>query len=106
MEKLGKNRCRVPADLRGYIYDEFLRYEKCKQELGLWDDCDRVRQLLLRLVESKKSDPASFDRVRKSKIYVDEIQDYTQIECLIFFYLGGPGGLFLAGDPGVFIYII
>lgn len=73
-------------------------YEKFKKELGLWDDCDRVRHLLLRFDESKKVDPASLDRVRRSRVYVDEIQDYTQIECLVFFYLGGPGGLFLAGD--------
>jgi len=45
------------------------------------------------------TEPAAFDELRKSKIYVDEVQDYTQIEILLFFYLGGPGGLFLAGDP-------
>lgn len=29
-----------------------------------------------------------------------EVQDYTQIEILLFFYIGGgPGALFLAGDP-------
>jgi hypothetical protein len=30
---------------------------------------------------------------------VDEIQDYTQVECLLYFYIGGQGGLFVAGDP-------
>ena len=29
---------------------------------------------------------------------MDEIQDYTQAEIALFFYLGSPGGLFLAGD--------
>lgn len=28
-----------------------------------------------------------------------EVQDYTQVEILLFFYIGGPGALFLAGDP-------
>ena len=29
-----------------------------------------------------------------------EVQDYTQIEILLFFFVGkGPGALFLAGDP-------
>jgi len=99
VEKLGKNRCRVPLDLRENIYTEYVNYEKYKKELGLWDDCDRVRDLLLRLDELKRVDLAAFDQVRRSRVYVDEVQDYTQIECLLFFYLGGPGGLFLAGDP-------
>jgi len=35
-----------------------------------------------------------------SKIYVDEVQDYTQAECLLFFYVcDGQGNLLLAGDP-------
>ena len=100
VERLGKNRCKVPFDLREGIYDEFLKYEQYKQRAGLWDDCDRIRHLLLKLENAKRTDVSSFDLVRKSKVYVDEIQDYTQIECLVFFYLGGPGGLFLAGDPG------
>ena len=33
------------------------------------------------------------------KVYVDEVQDYTQVEILLFFVLGGAGNLFLAGDP-------
>ncbi|KAL7543061.1 hypothetical protein ACHAXR_012566 [Thalassiosira sp. AJA248-18] len=99
VEKLGKNRCRVPVDLRSYIYDLFLKYETYKNELGLWDDCDRMRHVLSRLNKSKATGSSEFDEVSKSKIYVDEIQDYTQLECLLFFYLGGPGGLFLAGDP-------
>lgn len=125
IEILGKKRCRLPRDLRSHVYGIFCKYQVYKNQLGLWDDCDRIRHLLLRLEESKKEDPAAFDQVRKSKIYVDvsgnesltsfftlslltctyvisskqEIQDYTQIECLLFFYLGGPGGLFLAGDP-------
>ena len=99
VEKLGKNRCRVPAEHRAFIYDEFLKYEEYKAKLGLWDDIDRIQHLLSRLDKCMNTDPAVFDELRKSKIYVDEVQDYTQIEILLFFYLGGPGGLFLAGDP-------
>ena len=86
IEKLGKNRCRVPADQREYIYNEYERYEKNKKDLGLWDDCDRVRHVLLKLDEIKRTDPSTFDNIRKSKLYCDEIQDYTQIEVLLFFY--------------------
>ena len=99
VEKLGKNRCRVPAELRASLYDEFLKYEEYKSKLGLWDDTDRIHHILTRLDKCKKTDPAVFDGLRKSKVYVDEVQDYTQIEILLFFYLGGPGGLFLCGDP-------
>ena len=119
VETLGKNRCRVPAELRDRLYDDALRYEEYKKKGGLWDDCDRIRHLALRLNESKHSDPTAFEQVQKSRIYVDEIQvcasslldsitlgmqpvifqDYTQLECLLFFLLGGAGGLFLAGDP-------
>ena len=98
VEILGKNRCRVPVQLREHVYDEFETYEKFKQDKGLWDDCDRIRDLLLRFNEYKRVDPDVLDQVRRSRVYVDEIQDYTQIECLVFFYLGGPSGLFLAGD--------
>ena len=99
VEKLGKNRCRVPAEYRASMYDEFLKYEEYKAKLGLWDDIDRIQHLLSRLNKCMNTEPAVFDELRKSKIYVDEVQDYTQIEILLFFYLGGPGGLFLAGDP-------
>lgn len=47
VELLGKNRCRVPLDLREDLYDEFLRYQTYLEEQTLWDDCDRVRHLLL-----------------------------------------------------------
>ena len=99
VERLGKNRCRIPAELREQIYDEFLQYQKYLEGQQLWDDCDRVRQLLLCINRSKKEDPEAFDQVKRSKVYVDEVQDYTQLEILLFFYLSGPNGLFLAGDP-------
>jgi len=51
------------------------------------------------LEEARSGDPDLFDSLRRSKVYVDEIQDYTQAEILLFFFLSGPGDLFLAGDP-------
>lgn len=98
VEILGKNRCRVPSNLRDDTYDLFLKYETYKAA-ELWDDSDRIHHLLSRLNECNSTDPNTFDQLRKSKIYVDEIQDYTQKEILLFFHLGGAGGLFLAGDP-------
>jgi hypothetical protein len=55
--------------------------------------------LLESIAHAKASNPDTFEQIRKTKVYMDEIQDYTQVECLLYFYIGGPGGLFLAGDP-------
>jgi len=97
-DALGKNRCRLAPNLRQGLYDIFLKYEEYKESGRLWDECDRVLDILLRLDNVKTTQPELFDELRKNKIYVDEIQDYTQIEILLYFFLGGPGGLFLAGD--------
>lgn len=99
VDVLGKNRCRVPAHRREHVYNEFEAYQTYIKEKGLWDECDRVHHLLQKFNDCNKVDSSVLDRVRRSRVYIDEIQDYTQIECLVFFYLGGPGGLFLAGDP-------
>jgi superfamily I DNA/RNA helicase len=77
----------------------FERYDKCMKELGLWDDCDRIAALFNRLESVRASDPVAYQNVRYNKVYVDEVQDYTQAEIAVFFCLCGPGDLFLAGDP-------
>ena len=97
--KLGKKRCRLSLEQREDVYSIFVRYQKYTSELHLWDDCDRITSILRRLLYAKESYPDVFQMTKKSKIYVDEIQDYTQAECLLFFLLSGPGDLFLAGDP-------
>jgi len=99
LEEVGRKRCRLSSEQREAVYDTFLRYQKYTSELSLWDDCDRVISLLRRVIHAETSDPDCYERVRKSKIYVDEIQDYLQCEIALFFHLSGPGDLFLAGDP-------
>ena len=96
---LGKKRCRLTMAQRKAVYDVYLKYEKYREELGLWDDCDRVQSLLVGLKELEQTDSLSFYQMQYNKIYVDEVQDYTQAEIALFFCLCGPGGLFLAGDP-------
>ncbi|KAL9181777.1 hypothetical protein ACHAXT_012120 [Thalassiosira profunda] len=102
VETLGKNRCTIPVELRGPIYDIFLRYCQWIREENLWDDCDHI-VALLKAIDDAKKNPDSLvyeEEIKKSKLYVDEVQDYTQIEILLFFFIGkGPGALFLAGDP-------
>jgi len=96
---LGKKRCRLSAEQRKAVYSTFVRYDKYMKELGLWDDCDRIMVLAQRLENARASDSPVYQEVRFNKLYVDEVQDYTQAEIAVFFYLCGPGDLFLAGDP-------
>ena len=91
----GKKRCRYSDQQRDQIYSIFEQYQEFLHSNGMWDDCDRILSLLLRLQKS----PDYAARLQWSKVYVDEVQDYTQTECLVFFKLCGIGNLFLAGDP-------
>ena len=96
---LGKKRCRLSLEQRKFVYSIFERYNAYLKELGLWDDCDRISALVKRLNHARMGDLLEYQQVRYNKIYVDEVQDYTQAEIALFFYLCGPGDLFLAGDP-------
>jgi hypothetical protein len=98
---LGKNRCKVPLHMRDSVYDIFLQYQQWVSDQHLCDDMDRILALLKGVEEAKRShSPVYEEEIKKMRIYVDEVQDYTQLEILLFFYIsGGPGALFLAGDP-------
>ena len=102
-DHFGKKRCRLPIEHREIAYEIFLKYQKKVSELDLWDNCDRIIALIQRLLAAKTSHPEIFGGIESwckwSKIYVDEVQDYTQAEILLFFHLSGAGNLFLAGDP-------
>lgn len=98
---LGKNRCKVPLNMRDSLYDIFLQYQKWVDDEHLWDDMDRILALVKSTEDARRShSPVYEEEIKKSRLYVDEVQDYTQLEILLFFYIGGgPGALFLAGDP-------
>jgi hypothetical protein len=98
-EKMGRKRCRLRMENRSVVYRAFRLYESFLSDHRLWDDCDRISQLLRLLQTTKECDPDAFKKVCYSKIYVDEVQDYTQAEILLFFLLSGPGDLFFCGDP-------
>jgi len=93
-------RCSLTEPQRKIVYPMYKKYARFLHEKNMWDDCDRIVALLLRLEHCKSTDPEKYHSMKVSKIYVDEVQDYTQVECLLFFYLcDGQGNLFLAGDP-------
>jgi len=96
---LGKRRCRLSIEQRQSVYKIFQRYSNYTQENGLWDEMDRASSIVKRLEHARQSVSPEFETVRRSKVYVDEVQDYTQAEIYVFFLLSGPGDLFLAGDP-------
>jgi hypothetical protein len=90
---LGVNHCRLDRDQRQQAYDTFEQYRKASD---WWDDCDRVADIVRVLFE----DRVARAELSRRRVYVDEIQDYTQAEVAMFFLLNSDkGGLFLAGDP-------
>jgi hypothetical protein len=77
---LGKNECRLTQEQRGSCYSVFETYEKYMNECKLWDDCDRMISVLRQL----QSDPNARFAMAYDKVYVDEIQDYSQVSNVIF----------------------
>mmetsp|Transcript_29648 Transcript_29648/g.81504 ORF Transcript_29648/g.81504 Transcript_29648/m.81504 type:complete len:2695 (-) Transcript_29648:60-8144(-) len=96
---LGSNQCRLSSEQREEVYKSYERYREFVSNHNLWDSSDRMRHLISRIRTAIAENPPVWDEIRRSKIYVDEIQDYTQAEILLFFLMSGPGSLFLAGDP-------
>jgi len=70
-DKLGKNRCKVPLDLRDSIYDIFVQYQAWLHEQRMWDDCDRIHFLLRQIDEAKKTSSVVCEKIKWSKAYVD-----------------------------------
>jgi hypothetical protein len=72
---LGKNECRLTREQRSACYSVFETYQRWIKECKLWDDCDRMIFILRQL----QSDPDALFEMAYDKVYVDEIQDYTQV---------------------------
>jgi hypothetical protein len=92
---LGVRRCRLEPEQREIAYDAFEIYESYMAGSNMWDECDRIASLL----RSLSDDNELRHELSFYKVYVDEIQDYTQAEVALFFMLCDHGGLFFAGDP-------
>jgi hypothetical protein len=99
----GRKRCRLTVEQRNIVYDVFTKYNRYLKEKGLWDKGDKIISIINRLQHAKVYQPELLVKLDSfthlTKIYVDEVQDYTQTEILLFFQMSGPGDLFLAGDP-------
>uniref|UniRef100_A0A7S3MCI7 DNA helicase n=1 Tax=Spumella elongata TaxID=89044 RepID=A0A7S3MCI7_9STRA len=130
-EVFGKDRARLKSEQRQRVHELFRLYEAHLREHRLWDDMDRVQSVLSRAfrlaarrsnltTSSASSAAASVSPTRESstidfsavlkgatwdayfdKVYVDEVQDYTQAEIAVFLLAVGfkTDSIFLAGDP-------
>jgi hypothetical protein len=113
-EVFGKDRCRLQEHQRRQAYKLFTRYQQYIAEHRLWDEMDRTNHILMRAVRANSAQSAPKEAVNVaaalrganpepyfSKVYVDEIQDYTQAEIALFMLSVGlrTDSLFLAGDP-------
>ncbi|KAJ1408065.1 hypothetical protein B484DRAFT_436340, partial [Ochromonadaceae sp. CCMP2298] len=110
---LAKGRCRLQPPERAEAYAVYVQYDALLLRAGLWDDCDRVMRILmaagLHLPLGKSSGKGSGGKVGGGggfgqvfdKVYVDEVQDSSQIEIALYFLAAGMryDRLFLAGDP-------
>ncbi|KAG7361350.1 UvrD-like helicase [Nitzschia inconspicua] len=94
--QLGNSRCRLSKKHRESAYAAFQVYESyMKATPDLWDETDRINEILSSI---RRASPEVVAELSFDHIYVDEVQDYAQAELALFFFLGRPGGLFLAGD--------
>lgn len=92
---LGVKQCRLSPEQRKAAYNAYEFYKRYMNSNEMWDDCDRMASLVRSLLaDHKKRDELSWH-----KVYVDEVQDFTQAEIALFFMLCNRGGLFFAGDP-------
>lgn len=74
---LGAKQCRLAPAQRELAYNAFEFYQK---NMGKWwDDTDRVA-LILRALQN--SNDTQF-KLRRTKLYVDEVQDYTQVRPIV-----------------------
>ena len=102
--KLGKEACRLDRETREAVYYVYEKYAAHAEQEGWWDDIDRVFEIF-----RKQLDPQTYIRdvaMRGgvlppwsfNKLYVDEVQDYTQADLALFVMMCDPKSLFVGGD--------
>ncbi len=105
--KFPPDRCRFTLEQRQEAYEVFLLYEAAIGKDRKWDESDRTMELLIRsrlepCANYSNSSLVGMDESAPyDKVYVDEIQDSTQAEIVLFFLCTGLDfqAAFFAGDP-------
>jgi hypothetical protein len=95
------DRCRLAPDKREVVYDVYRLYTHFLYDHDAWDDCDRTTDMLVRSRLDGTIDYSNMQGLPYHKVYVDEVQDSTQVEILLFVLAVGKDSkaLFMAGDP-------
>ncbi len=94
--------CHLDSRQRAMAYYAFEEYEDYRKKQSWWDEIDRVFKVYEWWL--KPSDWKPFETLGPDskfffhKVYVDEVQDYTQAEVALLLMLCDANSLFLAGD--------
>ena len=101
LDSFSENRCRLSKEMRIKAFQIFELYENDLKEKNMWDDCDRIMDLLKKYNLRNQQADSSGGGNYYDRVYVDEIQDCTQAEICLFFVAAGfeVQSLFLVGDP-------
>jgi ABC-type dipeptide/oligopeptide/nickel transport system ATPase subunit len=92
---LRKKQNRLDQNQRKLSYSVFEAYSNFIKDNKLWDDTDRVSKIVVKLLHNAEARHA----LKHNRLYVDEVQDFTQAEVAMFFHCCETGKLFMAGDP-------
>lgn len=94
-------RSRISDSDRREVYAVFELYSAWLDKEGMWDDDDRAMDLLLRSNLDRTLCYARRHEGPYDKVYVDEVQDSTEVEVMLFCLAGGMNydRIYLAGDP-------
>ncbi len=65
---------------RAHVYGWFDRYRQYMQNNSLFDSCDFVRHLYIRMIRLNSDPTRRFRDFIIHQIFVDETQDFTQAE--------------------------
>lgn len=76
--QLGADRCRFTQNQRKMAYASFLLYERYRIELKYWDTAERIFNVAVGFLNQTPQDRLSYH-----KVYVDEVQGYTQAEIAV-----------------------
>lgn len=104
-------RTKLTQPQKNEAYKAFERYQKYLGDKGLWDDSDKALFILQncemqKMFKKKYGTNFNFTQMENEqalyfydKVYIDEIQDFTQTEILLFFVAAGMNStLFMVGD--------
>ena len=95
---LGKKRCTLGQVQREEAHAGYRQYRRFLEQHDLHDDMDRLFDVFENQMPPSQYHPFEVPPHGYHKIYVDEVQDYTQAELAFLVMLTDPASLFFAGD--------